>query len=106
MSHNMIECRKHLAHTDLTTISSLRGCETLLGIERVANVSSCEISYAFHPVKPHPISVRGASYAKLAILDKLPLTHDLARRSRTLARTCCRKRERRRSGRWRQSGSG
>jgi hypothetical protein len=34
-------------------------------------------------MKPNPISVRGASYAKLATLDKLPLTHDLERRSRT-----------------------
>jgi hypothetical protein len=27
-------------------------------------------------MKPNLISVRGASYAKLAALDKLPLTHD------------------------------
>jgi hypothetical protein len=35
-------------------------------------------------MKPNPISVHGASYAKLAALDKLLLRHDLERRSRTL----------------------
>src|SRR4029453_19621293 len=47
---------------------------------------------------PHPISVRGASYAQLATLDKLPLTHDLARRSRTAKLSS--------TGRWRAVEAG
>src|SRR5215510_5617219 len=57
---------------------SARDCEDLLQIWRLAKVSTPETSYAFHPVRPKPISVREPSYDKPSALDKPPATHDLA----------------------------
>lgn len=77
VSEYEISCTKRLAHTDLTTISSTRGCETLPCIERWAHVSSWEISYARSAMRPHPISVPEPAHDEFSAVDQPPSSHDL-----------------------------